>query len=47
VSLQGGAVLMADALQITFVDALEINFAVWGMLICGGIEAADWVSSIF
>jgi hypothetical protein len=35
---------MADAPQINFADALQINFAVWGMLICGGIEAAHWVS---
>jgi hypothetical protein len=26
--------------QTFMADALQINFAVWGMLICGGIEAA-------
>jgi hypothetical protein len=38
---------MADAPQITFGDALEINFAVWGMLIFGGIKAAHWASLFF
>jgi len=38
---------MADAPQMNFADALQINFAVWGMLICGGIEAARWASLLF
>jgi hypothetical protein len=24
-------------------DAVKINFALWGMLICSGVEVAKWM----
>jgi hypothetical protein len=28
-------------------DALQINLALWGMIVCAQIEVARWVQSIF
>jgi hypothetical protein len=35
----GGGTFMAELLQI--------NFALWGMLVCGEIKVAQWVSLLF